>query len=97
MCIRDSRYDVTFTLGDYIGELNYSFTGDDDLWVILDGKQVVIDLGGIHDALTDTVDLWKYIDRTDKNKEHHLTILYMERGAGKANCNICLLYTSRCV
>ena len=51
-------------------------------------KQVVIDLGGIHDALTDTVDLWKYIDRTDKNKEHHLTILYMERGAGKANCNM---------
>lgn len=82
------RYDVTFTLGDYIGELNYSFTGDDDLWVILDGKQVVIDLGGIHDALTDTADLWNYIDRTDKNKEHHLTILYMERGAGKANCNM---------
>ena len=82
------RYDVTFTLGDYIGEMNYSFTGDDDLWVILDGKQVVIDLGGIHDALTDTVDLWNYIDRTDKNKEHHLTILYMERGAGKANCNM---------
>lgn len=82
------RYDVTFTLGDYIGELNYSFTGDDDLWVILDGKQVVIDLGGIHEALTDTVDLWNYIDRADKNKEHHLTILYMERGAGKANCNM---------
>jgi len=49
---------------------------------------VVIDLGGIHDALTDTADLWNYIDRTDKNKEHHLTILYMERGAGKANCNM---------
>ena len=41
------RYDVEFTIGDYVGPLNYSFTGDDDLWVILDGKKVVVDLGGI--------------------------------------------------
>lgn len=51
------RYDVKFTLGDYIGDLNYSFTGDDDLWVLLDG-QVVIDLGGIHDAASADRDLW---------------------------------------
>lgn len=59
------RYDVDFKLGDYIGPLNYSFTGDDDLWVLYDG-QVVLDLGGIHDkapATVDfaTVDLWKTI------------------------------------
>lgn len=59
------RYDVDFKLGDYIGPLNYSFTGDDDLWVLYDG-QVVLDLGGIHDkapATEDfaTVDLWKTI------------------------------------
>ena len=30
------RYDVTFKIGDYVGPLNYKFTGDDDLWVVLD-------------------------------------------------------------
>lgn len=88
------RYDVTFTVGDYIGPLEYSFTGDDDLWVVLDGKHVVIDLGGIHDAATDTVDLWDYIgtkgELTDEQKkqEHKLTILYMDRGAGQSNCSM---------
>lgn len=55
------RYDVTFKIGDYVGPLNYKFTGDDDLWVVLDGKKIVIDLGGIHSAATGNVDLWNYI------------------------------------
>lgn len=90
------RYDIKFKLGDYIGPLSYSFTGDDDMWVVLDGKQVVIDLGGIHNVATSTVDLWKYLLNTNQDKtqltdeqkkaEHTLTILYMERGAGASNC-----------
>lgn len=90
------RYDVTFKLGDYVGDLNYKFTGDDDLWVLLDGK-VVIDVGGIHDALEGNVDLWEALGyengarpttTAEKNQEHRITVLYMERGAGASNCEM---------
>lgn len=100
------RYDIKFKLGDYVGPLSYTFTGDDDMWVVMDGGKadknsdindnVIIDLGGIHNAATKTVDLWDYLltsgqtkdDLTDdqKNEEHTLTVLYMERGAGASNC-----------
>ena len=88
------RYDVTFKIGDYVGPLNYKFTGDDDLWVVLDGKKIVIDLGGIHSAATGNVDLWNYIGQAanlteaQKQQTHTLTILYMERGAGASNCEM---------
>lgn len=88
------RYDVTFKIGDYVGPLNYKFTGDDDLWVVLDGKKIVIDLGGIHSVATGNVDLWNYIGQAanlteaQKQQTHTLTILYMERGAGASNCEM---------
>lgn len=88
------RYDVTFKIGDYVGPLNYKFTGDDDLWVVLDGKKIVIDLGGIHSAATGNVDLWNYIGQAanlteaQKQQTHTLTILYMKRGAGASNCEM---------
>ena len=92
------RYDVEFEIGDYVGPMDYKFTGDDDLWVLLDGK-VVIDVGGIHDALEESTDLWKDLgcpdgkrpepdDTAAKTKKHRITVLYMERGAGKSNCKM---------
>ena len=90
------RYDIEFQLGDYIGPLSYSFTGDDDLWVLLDGK-VVIDVGGIHDAVSKSTDLWEDLGfkkgarpttEAQKNARHRITVLYMERGAGKSNCQM---------
>lgn len=86
------RYDIEFSIGDYIGDLNYSFTGDDDLWVLLDDK-VVIDLGGIHAAVSGNVDIWDALglvkgNLTDVQKQetHRLTVLYMERGSHESNC-----------
>ncbi len=100
------RYDVKFKIGDYLGDMKYEFTGDDDLWVVLDadkqnangetGGTVVLDLGGIHGAVSGEVDIWealfgKNFDRTflteeQRNEEHTLTVLYMERGATASNC-----------
>lgn len=97
------RYDVKFKIGDYVGPLNYEFTGDDGMWVLLDGEKVIIDLGGIHDALTGNANIWKALFGVDdpseltdekeltdeqKQQEHTLTVLYMERGAGASNCNM---------
>ena len=90
------RYDIKFKLGDYVGPLDYSFTGDDDLWVLLDGK-VVIDVGGIHDAISGSTDLWEDLGfhngarpttEDEKNETHRITVLYMERGAGASNCQM---------
>lgn len=92
------RYDVEFEIGDYVGPMDYKFTGYDDLWVLLDGK-VVIDVGGIHDALEGSTDLWEDLGYPDgkrpgpdetaaKTKKHRITVLYMERGAGASNCQM---------
>lgn len=100
------RYDIEFSVGDYLGDLTYTFAGDDDLWVVLDAgtdqQKVVLDVGGIHGKVEDSVDLWKYIlnsddytkedkqnlSEQDREKKHTLTVLYMERGANASNCEM---------
>lgn len=64
------NFEVEFELtDDYVGPLNYYFFGDDDMWVFLekpDGStQLICDIGGVHQAAGEYVDLWNYIQKPE--------------------------------
>ena len=66
------NFEVEFELtDDYVGPLNYYFFGDDDMWVFLekpDGStQLICDIGGVHQAAGEYVDLWNYIQKPEDN------------------------------
>lgn len=90
------RYDVDFTLGDYIGPLDYYFRGDDDFWLFIDGILVEnVDLGGVHVAEGAYVDLAEWLNANgivfpattseQKNQRHTMSVFFMERG-GTGSC-----------
>ncbi len=80
-------------------DMVFEFTGDDDLWVLVDGK-LVLDIGGIHNSIGGsinfstgqvTVNGRANTDLTDLDigaGDHTLSILYLERGSSKSNCSI---------
>ena len=84
-CFFGMRYAVTFELtSDYVGPLEYYFFGDDDMWVFLDNR-LVCDIGGVHSAVGEYVDLWDYIDKGTAGT-HTLSFFYTERGASGSTC-----------
>lgn len=79
------HYAVNFSLTeDYVGPLEYTFFGDDDMWVFLDG-QLVCDIGGVHSSVGEYVDLWDYLEQGDAGT-HRLDFYFTERGASGSTC-----------
>ena len=104
------RFDIPFTMtadGQYGEEghkqdIVYNFSGDDDVWVFIDGK-LALDIGGDHGRVEGSINFaektvsvegsgTKNFDNLGisvaANQQHTLTMFYMERGLWESNMKI---------
>jgi fibro-slime domain-containing protein len=88
------NYHFTFELGTRFtyqrgkGQV-FTFVGDDDVWVFING-QLAIDVGGVHGAVSQTIDLDRFADLYDLQDggDYELKFFFAERHTTRSNCRI---------